>query len=153
MSTLNWVYKTYSFRWRGSMKLFFDSVHFQLLAHFFFSFSWQIIHLTNVDVYTFWGVWGVVWESVCFVHSFKCWQFWTNPNTKRKPYGWQVCEEGLLGLWPQPYHPRPEAEGDAAGVTTRGVHPHAPVNHMVFFLCHGFIKFMYINKILMKTRL
>ncbi len=24
---------------------------------------------------------------------------------------------------------------------------------MVFFLCHGFIKFMYINKILMKTRL
>ncbi len=25
-------------------------------------------------------------------------------------------------------------------------------NHTVFFLCHGFIKFMYINKILMKTR-
>ncbi len=24
---------------------------------------------------------------------------------------------------------------------------------MVFFLCHDFIKFMYINKILMKTRL
>ncbi len=39
-----------------------------------------------------------------------------------------------------------------AGVTTR-VHPHAPINHTVFFLCHGFIKFMYINKILMKTRI
>ncbi len=50
---------------------------------------------------------------------------------KKKTYGWQVCEEGLLELWPQPYHPRPQ----------------------VFFLCHGFIKFMYINKILMKTRL
>ncbi len=44
-------------------------------------------------------------------------------------------------------------EGDAAGVTTRGVRPHAPVNYMVFFLCHGFIKFMYINKILMKARI
>ncbi len=30
----------------------------------------------------------------------------------------------------------------------RGVRPHAPVNHMVFFLCHGF---MYINKILKTT--
>ncbi len=35
----------------------------------------------------------------------------------------------------------------------RGVHPYARVNHTVFFSCHGFIKFMYINKILMKTRL
>ncbi len=43
--------------------------------------------------------------------------------------------------------------GDTAGVTMRGVRPHAPVNHTVFFLCHGFIKFMYINKILMKIRL
>ncbi len=43
--------------------------------------------------------------------------------------------------------------GDAAGVTMRGVCPHAPVNHTVFFLCHCFITFMYINKILMKTRL
>ncbi len=41
----------------------------------------------------------------------------------------------------------------SSGVTTRGVRPHAPVNHAVFFLCHGFNKFMYINKILMKTRL
>ncbi len=72
---------------------------------------------------------------------------------KRKPYGWQVSEERLLELWPQPYHPRPQVESDAAGVTTRGVHPHAPVNHIVFFLCHGFIKFMYVNKISMKTRL
>ncbi len=31
--------------------------------------------------------------------------------------------------------------------------PHAPVNHTVVFLCHGFIKCMYINEILMKTRL
>ncbi len=48
---------------------------------------------------------------------------------------------------------RPKVQGDAAGVKTRGVLPHTPVNHMVFFLCHGFIKFMYINKILMKTTL
>ncbi len=74
-------------------------------------------------------------------------------DIKRKPSGWQVCEERFLELLPRPYHPRPEVEGDAAGVITRGVCPHAPVNHMVFFLCHGFIKFMYINKILMKTRL
>ncbi len=47
----------------------------------------------------------------------------------------------------------PSHMGDVAEVTTRGVCPHATVNHMVFFLCHGFIKFMYINKILMKTRL
>ncbi len=40
-----------------------------------------------------------------------------------------------------------------AGVTTSGVCPHAPVNHMGFFLCHGFIIFMHINKILMKTTL
>ncbi len=33
------------------------------------------------------------------------------------------------------------------------VHPHAHINHMVFFLCYGFIKYMLINKILMKTRL
>ncbi len=50
-------------------------------------------------------------------------------------------------------HQRPQVEGDAAGVTTRGVSPHAPVNHTVFFLYHGFIKCMYVNKILMKTRL
>ncbi len=74
-------------------------------------------------------------------------------NVNRKPYGWQVCEEWLLELWPQPYHQRPQVEGEAVGVTTRGVCPHAPVNHTVFFLCPGFIKFMYINKILMKTRL
>ncbi len=64
-----------------------------------------------------------------------------------------MYEEGLLKLYPQPYHPRPQVEGDAAGITMRGVHHYAPINHMVFFLCHGFIKFMYINKILMKTRL
>ncbi len=46
-----------------------------------------------------------------------------------------------------------KVEGDATGVTVRGVCPHAPVNCTVFFLCHGFIKFVYKNKILMKTRL
>ncbi len=68
-------------------------------------------------------------------------------DLKRKPYGWQVCDEGLLELWPLSYHPRLQVEGDAVGVTMW------VVNHMVFFLYHGFIKFMYINKILMKTRL
>ncbi len=42
---------------------------------------------------------------------------------------------------------------DPSRITTRGTHPHAPVNHTVFFLCHSLIKFMYINKILMKTRI
>ncbi len=78
---------------------------------------------------------------------------WLGLSTKRKPYGWLMCEEGLLELWPHLYHQRPQVEGDAAGVTTRGVHPRAPVYNTIFFLCHGFIKFMYINKILMKTRL
>ncbi len=64
-----------------------------------------------------------------------------------------LCEESLLELWRQPYHLRPQVEGYAAGVTTRGVCPHAHVNYMVFFLCHCFIKFMFINKILMKTRI
>ncbi len=31
-----------------------DSVHFQHFSPFFLSFSWQIINLKNVDVYTFW---------------------------------------------------------------------------------------------------
>ncbi len=58
-----------------------------------------------------------------------------------------VCEEG-----PQLYPPRLQVEGhrDATGVTMSGVRPHAPVNHS-FLLYHGFIIFMYINKILMKT--
>ncbi len=28
---------------------------FNILAHSFLSFSWQIIHLKNVDMYIFWG--------------------------------------------------------------------------------------------------
>ncbi len=80
-------------------------------------------------------------------------QFCSYIGHKRKLYGWQVCEEGLCKLWRQPYHPRPQVECDAARVSMRGVRPHAPVNHIVFFLCHGFIKFMYISKILMKTSL
>ncbi len=56
-----------------------------------------------------------------------------------------------LSCDPKAYHLRQQVEGDAAGVTTREVRPHASVNHAVFFLFHGFNKFMYINKILMKT--
>ncbi len=36
---------------------------------------------------------------------------------------------------------------------SHGVRSQAPVNHMVYFLCHGFIIFIYINKILMKAAL
>ncbi len=47
----------------------------------------------------------------------------------------------------------PEIAGrDAVGIITSAVRPHAPVNHTLY-LCHGFIIYMYINKILMKTRL
>ncbi len=35
----------------------------------------------------------------------------------------------------------------------RGVRPDGPDNNTVFFLWHGFIKFMYLKKILMETRL
>ncbi len=54
-----------------------DSVHFQHFDQFFLSFSWQITYLKKVYGYTFWG--GGGWESVYFVHSFKCWQLWTSP--------------------------------------------------------------------------
>ncbi len=48
---------------------------------------------------------------------------------------------------------RPQVEADAAGVTMGGVRSHALANHMGL-LCHGFIKkIIYINKILLKTRL
>ncbi len=60
------MHKTYSFRGRGYT--------FSIIAHIL-SF-WCQIFLKNVDIYTFWGV-GEVWESECFVHSFKCWQLWT----------------------------------------------------------------------------
>ncbi len=52
-------------------------------------------------------------------------------DTKRKPYGWQVHEDGPLVVT-QPHHPRPAVSADTAGVTTRGVLPYAPVNHTVF---------------------
>ncbi len=62
MSTLNWVYKTYSFKGAGCQwKTNVDSVHFQNFIPFFLSFSWQIIYMNNVDVYIFWGG---VWESL-----------------------------------------------------------------------------------------
>ncbi len=50
---------------------------FNILTHFL-SFTWQIIYLKNVDMYTFWR--GGEDEKVCFVHSIKCWQFWTVPK-------------------------------------------------------------------------
>ncbi len=97
------------------------------------------------------------------LHGWKptSWQSWTTPGCCTLfQFQWilrenrlQVYEEGLLKLWPQLYHRRLQVEGDAAGVTTRGVRPHAPVKHTIFFLCHSFIKCIYINKILMKTRL
>ncbi len=57
-----------------------------------------------------------------------------------------------LSCDPSRINPRLQVEGDAAGITRGDCH-HAPINHTVLLLCHGFIKFMYINKILMKTRL
>ncbi len=43
----------------------------------------------------------------------------------------------------------PVVSGDTAGVTTRGVLPHTSHTPQ----CHGINKYMYINKILMKTKL
>ncbi len=55
---------------------------FNILTHFL-SFSWQIIHLKNVDGYTFWGEGGSV--KVCFVHSINVdnygWSLRTNTYT------------------------------------------------------------------------
>ncbi len=45
-----------------------DSVYFQHFSPFYFSFSWQIIHLKNVDVYTFWGGAGGV-EKVYVLYT------------------------------------------------------------------------------------
>ncbi len=44
-----------------------DSVYFQHLTHFFKLFLWQIIHLKNVDVYTFWG--GEDYEKVYVLYT------------------------------------------------------------------------------------
>ncbi len=88
------------------------------------------------------------WKNVGHDFSQQEWEFRSSTqwqNIKRKPYGWQVCEEGLFELWRQPYHQRPQVDGDAAGVTMSGVRPHAPVNHTFFFLCHGFYK-IYVYK-------
>ncbi len=65
----------------------------------------------------------------------------------RENYDQQVCEEGLHKLWPQPYHRRPQVKGDVDEVTMSQVCPHSSVNHMVFFLYHAFIIFVYINNI------
>ncbi len=44
------------------------------------SFTCQIIHLKNVDLYTFYEEW-VESEKVFVLYSFKCWQLWTAPNS------------------------------------------------------------------------
>lgn len=49
----------------------------------------------------------------------------TSDSHKRKPYDWLVCEEGFHKLSPQLYHPLPQVDGDAAGLSMGGVHPHA----------------------------
>ncbi len=38
-----------------------------IVVIFVLLFSWQIFHLKNIDVYTFW--WERVWESIYFVLS------------------------------------------------------------------------------------
>ncbi len=43
---------------------------FNILTNFV-SFSWQIIHFKNINVYTFFEG-EEVWDCVCFVHSIKC---------------------------------------------------------------------------------
>ncbi len=72
---LNQVYKTYSFRGGVQGKKTLIPYTFNILDHFFLSFSLQFIHFKNVDVNTFWEG-RDVWESVYFVCSFKCWQLW-----------------------------------------------------------------------------
>ncbi len=48
------------------MKNKVDSVHFQNFSWFYFSFSWQIIHLKNVDVCTFWRGMCTFWRGSGF---------------------------------------------------------------------------------------
>ncbi len=59
-------------------------------------------------------------------------------NTKRKPSGWQVCEEGLLELWPQLYDKRPQIDGDAAGGHNERSLSLCICQPYGFLLCHGF---------------
>ncbi len=66
---------------------------FNILTHFFI-ISWQIIHLKNVDVYTFWGG---VWKRVSFQHSLKCWQLWTVP--KWLLFKWSIIKNNMILSW------------------------------------------------------
>ncbi len=50
---------------------------FKFLA-LFLIFSWGFLALKNVNVYSFGG--RGVFESVWFVHSWKCWHLWMAPN-------------------------------------------------------------------------
>ncbi len=72
---------------------------------------------------------------------------------KRKPYDWQVWGKIPRVVIPAVSPETAVREWCGWGRSQQGVRPHAPVNYTFFFLCHGFIKLMYINKILMKTRL
>ncbi len=63
------------------------------------------------------------------------------------------CGEAVWMMWGGCLESVGRLSGGMRLGSQRGVCPHVPVNHMVFFLCHGFIKFMYINEILMKTSL
>ncbi len=65
---LNQTVQNILFLWGGgSMKKNVDSIHCQHFNPFFLSFLWQIIHLKNIDVHTFWGGGGS--EKVYFVHT------------------------------------------------------------------------------------
>ncbi len=82
LSTLNRVYKKYSFLGMGegvSGNKMLILYTFNILAHF------SIIFI--VANYPFEKCWCVqffrgrgVWEIVYFVHSFNCWQLWMAPN-------------------------------------------------------------------------
>ncbi len=48
-------------------------------------------------------------------------------------------------LGSQPDHNRPQVECDVTEIPTNGTLPHEPINHLVFFLCHGFIPFLLLT--------
>ncbi len=82
------MYKTYSFRGRGiKRKKKLIPYTFNILIYFL-SFSWQIIYLENVDVYTFWG--GGESEKVYILYTH------LNVDNYGRPFnyhtGHEVCE-------------------------------------------------------------
>ncbi len=87
--------------------------------------------------------------QICFLHiMYILWPPITNQYvafaetyTKRNPW--------LIGVWGRtPWVVTPALSFE----TAVEVRPHALVNHTVCLLCQGFIIFMYMNKILMKTK-